>query len=108
MSGGGISISGGETDPRRISQLLRQIAEGRSNAVGSVTLTHDGVATTTTVAAVNCGPNSEVFLDPRTDWAAASLPTTYVKDSDITAGQFIITHQPTTNATETFGWVCLG
>jgi hypothetical protein len=49
-----------------------------------------------------------VFLAPLTDWAAASYPTTYVQKADISAGQFIITHQPTSNATETFGWICLG
>lgn len=106
--GSGLSHSANEKDPQRISSTLRQVLEGRSNAVGSVTLTHDGVATTTTVTAPNCGPNSVVILAPETDWAAASYPTTYVKDSDISAGQFIITHQPTSNATETFGWFCVG
>ena len=76
------------------------------NGVGSFTLTHDGVATTTTVTAPNCGPNSVPFLVPMTDWAAASYPTSYV--SSVSAGQFVVTHQPTSNATETFGYVCLG
>lgn len=106
--GSGLSHSSGETDPRRISSALKQILEGRSNAVGTVTLTHDSTATTTTVAAPNCGPNSVVLLSPATDQAAASFPTTYVRDEDVSAGQFIVTHQPTSNATETFGWACLG
>lgn len=106
--GSGISHSAGETDTRRISSALKQVLEGRSNAVGSVTLTHDGTATTTTVTAPNCGPNSVVFLAPLTDWAAASFPTSYVLAANISAGQFIITHQPTSNATETFGWFCVG
>src|SRR5690348_4007174 len=101
--GSGLAHSPNESDPRRLSASIRQLLEGRMNGVGTVTLTHDGVATTTTVAAPNCGPNSVVFLSPMTDWAAASAPTSYVKASDISAGQFIITHQPTSNATETFG-----
>lgn len=104
--GSGLSHSANEKDPQRISSLLKQVLEGRSNAVGTVTLTHDGSATTTTVTAQNCGPNSNVYLMPETDWAAAALPTTYV--SSISSGQFIITHQPTSNATETFGWFCVG
>lgn len=108
MKGAGLSHSPNEKDPQRQSLTIRQLLEGRSNAVGVVTLTHDGSATTTTVTAPNCGPNSVVFLSPETDQAAASAPTSYVKASDVSAGQFIITHQPTTNATETFGWVCLG
>jgi hypothetical protein len=106
--GSGLAHSANEKDPLRQSSTLKQILEGRSNAVGMTTLTHDGSATTTTVTAPNCGPNSIVFLAPLTDWAAASYPTTYVQKADISAGQFIITHQPTSNATETFGWICLG
>jgi hypothetical protein len=106
--GSGLSHPVNDKDPQRQSLSIRQLLEGRSNAVGMTTLTHDGSATTTTVTAPNCGPNSIVFLAPLTDWAAASYPTTYVLKSNITPGQFIITHQPTTNATETFGWICLG
>lgn len=106
--GSGLSHPSGQTDQRQINNSIRQLLEGRMNGVGSFTLTHDGSATTTTVTAPNCGPNSVVFLSPMTDWAAASYPTTYVKASDVSPGQFIVTHQPTTNDTETFGYVCLG
>jgi hypothetical protein len=34
--------------------------------------------------------------------------TTYVLRSNVTPGQFIITHAATANADETFAWVCLG
>ena len=106
--GSGLSHSANEKDPQRISNAIKQMLEGRSNDVGMVTLTHDGTATTTTVSAPNCSPSSVVGLFPLTDWAAAAHPTTYVQDADISAGQFIITHQPTSNATETFGWLCRG
>lgn len=106
--GSGLSIAPNETDFRRICAAIRQLIEGRSNAVGQATLTHDGVATTTTVTAVNCGPGSIVTLTPQSLNAAAALATTCVQQADVTAGQFIITHAATSNADETFGWACLG
>jgi hypothetical protein len=107
-TGSGLSLAPNESDPRKLSAVIRQLLEGRGNTVGTVTLTSDGTATTTTVTAQNCGPNSIVFMAPLTADAAAAAPTTYVKKSDITAGQFVVTHIATTFDDETFGWVCLG
>lgn len=106
--GAGLYLSPNETNLQRISNAVRQLIEGRSNAVGTVTLTDDGVATTTTVTAVNCGPRSVVILTPQTANAAAALGTTYVQASDVSPGEFIITHAATVNADETFGWFCVG
>lgn len=106
--GSGIYINPAENDKFRQNFVMRQLIEGRSNAVGTVTLAHDGVATTTTVTAENCGPNSVVFLSPQTAHAAAALAGTYVKATDVSGGEFIVTHATTTNADVTFGWVCLG
>jgi hypothetical protein len=108
MSGAGIYLSPSEKDQFKQNAAIRGLIEGRSNAVGTVTLAHDGVATTTTVTAVNCGPNAIPFIVPMTAHAAAVVATTYVKASDITPGQFKITHNTTSNADVTFGWVCLG
>ena len=106
--GSGIYINPAEKDQFRQNFVMRQLIEGRSNAVGTVTLTHDGVATTTTVTAENCGPNSVVFLSPQTAHAAAALTGTYIKSTDVSAQQFIVTHAATSNTDVTFGWVCLG
>jgi hypothetical protein len=107
-TGSGLYLNATEKDPIKQNQAIRQLIEGRSNAVGVVTLAHDGVATTTIVAAPVCGPNSIVFLFPQTAHAAAVVATTYVKAADVTARQFIVTHATTSNTDVTFGWVCLG
>ena len=101
-------IAPNENDQKKQNSVIRQLLEGRSNAIGTVTLTHDGVATTTTVTAPNCGAGSIPFLFPRTANAASKVATTYVLAADVTSGQFIVTHDATANADETFGWVCFG
>ena len=106
--GSGLYLLIEETDPQKQNRLIRQLIEGRSNAVGTVTLTGDGVATTTTVSATTCSPSSVVILFPATAHAAAVVASTYVLDDDVTAGQFIVTHATTANADVTFSWVCIG
>jgi len=107
-TGSGLYINATEKDPQKQNRIIQQLIEGRSNAVGSVTLTHDGIATTTTVTATTCGPNSGVWLFPQTANAAAVVATTYVLVTNVTPGQFIVTHATTVNADVTFWWVCLG
>lgn len=104
--GSGLFLSEDEQDKIRQNQAIRQLMEGRSNAVGTLTLAHDGIATTTTVTAPTCGPNSAVFLFPSTAHGAAVVATTYV--SSVAATQFVVTHATTTNADVTFFYVCLG
>lgn len=104
--GSGLSISVAEKDPVKQNTAIRQLIEGRSNAVGTVTLAHDGAATTTTVTATTCGPNSIVFLTPLTAHAAAVSP--YVLLTNVTPGQFIVTHAATAETDQTFGWFCVG
>lgn len=108
--GAGLSLSPSEKDPVKIVGAVRQLMEGRSNAVGTVTLTNDGVATTTTVSAQTCGPNSVVLLFPATAAASTFLQgsSLYVATTNITARQFIVTHAATATANLTFMWVCLG
>jgi hypothetical protein len=45
---------------------------------------------------------------PTTAHAAAVITGTYVQSADISARQFIVTHAATTQADQTFMWVCLG
>jgi hypothetical protein len=106
--GSGLSISIAEKDPVKQNGIIRQLIEGRSNAVGTVTLAHDGVATTTTVTAPTCGPNSIVLLTPLTAHAAAVVTGVYVLAASVTPGQFVITHAATAESDRTFGWFCVG
>ena len=94
----------GETRLFFIVQAIRELFEGRSHAKGQCTLTAS--ATTTTVSATNCGPNSEVFLSPRTANAAGALATTYV--SAVQGGQFTLTHASAVSTDRTFGYEICG
>lgn len=102
--GGIIPLSPSEIEPHRIVAVVRQLIEGRSNAVGIVTLTAS--AASTVVTAPNCGPMSAVFLMPTTANAAAIVAAMYV--SAVAAGSFTVTHTNNANADKTFFWVALG
>ena len=102
----GITLSPQERDLFKIVFAVRQLMEGRSNAVGSVTLAAG--ATTTTVAAPTCAAGSAVFLFPKTANAAAALTTTYVLAANVIASQFTVTHANAATTDRTFWWVALG
>jgi hypothetical protein len=102
--GSGLSLSDDETEQRPQNFVIRQLIEGRSNAVGTCTLTAN--ATATTVAAINCGANSAVFLFPKTAHAAAISTSTYV--SGVSARRFVVTHPSNVNTDNDFYFICLG
>ena len=67
----GPTLSAEERDPARIVRAVRQLAEGRSNAVGAFTLTAG--AASTVVTAPTCGAGSSVLVFLKTANAAAEL-----------------------------------
>jgi hypothetical protein len=104
MSGGVFLPSTQEKDLSKYALALQQLAAGRSNATGSVTLTAG--ATSTVVSADNCAPGSAVFLFPKTANAAAALSTTYV--GTVAKQSFTITHANNAQTDRSFFYVCLG
>ena len=94
----------GETALSRIVQAIRELFEGRSNAVGEVTLTAS--TTTTTVTSDTCGDESVILLSPRTANAAAALATTYV--SAVGNGTFTLTHANNAQTDRRFGYAAIG
>lgn len=99
-----LALNPEEKEPRRFVLAINQLGQGRSNAVGSVTLTAN--AASTTVTAQNCGSGSSVFLFPKTANAAAALATTYV--GTVSNGSFVITHANNSQSDKSFFWVALG
>ena len=99
-----------ETSIWRIVEAIRQLIQGRSNAVGEVTL--EAGQTTTVVdsgvspAAVNVSEASEIFLSPKTATAAAAVPTTFV--SAIGQATFTLTHLSTADIDKTFAFEVRG
>ena len=95
-----------ESNPVTLGRFIRDLFAGRSNAVGVVTLTEDD--TTTSVAALNCGPDSKVFLMPTTASAAAEFAGGDLYVSAVAAGSFTLTHANASSTDRTFFYVCLG
>jgi hypothetical protein len=94
-----------ETDLKKIILALQQLAAGRSNAVGSVTLAAG--ASTTVVADKNCSAASTPILTPATAAAAAELGNGTIYVSAVTNGAFTLTHVNSA-AARTFLYALLG
>lgn len=98
-----LNVSINETDPKRLSAVLRQLVEGRSNAIGTFTLNAN--STSTTVTAVNCAVSSFVFLSPTTTHAAWQMA--FIKTAPAN-GSFVVTHANNTLTDCSFGFIALG
>mgnify|MGYP001580758607 CR=1 FL=1 len=95
-----------ESNVSRIVRSIRELWEGRSNAVGEFTLAANAAATV--VSADNCGENSRIALTPRTANAAGALATTYITAANVVPGQFTVTHANNAQADKTFGYSLSG
>ena len=93
-----------ESDPFAIVETVNQLADGRSNNVGSVTLNVSAVTTSVNFPTVSV--SSAIMLSPLTAHAAAAIPTTYI--STILNGSFIITHANNTQTDRTFDFSAVG
>jgi hypothetical protein len=93
-----------ETNLWRIVQSIRELFEGRSHAVGTVTLRAN--QTTTTVSDENCGAGSYPQLEAMTANAAAARATTYI--SAVAAKSFTITHANNAQTDRTFSYAIRG
>lgn len=95
-----------ETDLRKIVLAVQQLAAGRSNAVGSVTLATG--STTTTVSTPNCAAGSTPILTPTTANAAIELGNGTMYVSAVANGSFTITHANSATAGRTFLFALVG
>lgn len=97
-----------DRDLIRTSSAVKQLAQGRSNAVGTFTLTAG--ATTTTVTATFCAIGSTVLYTPQTANASAEIGngTIYITAANVKNGSFVVTHANNAQVDRTFSYVCLG
>ena len=95
-----------ETDLKKIVLALQQLAAGRSNAVGTVTLAVG--AATTVVKDDNCAAGSTPLLTPATANAAAELGNGMLYVSAVANGSFTIAHASSVAAGRTFLYAILG
>lgn len=95
-----------ETDTKKVILSLQQLAAGRSNAVGKVTLTIN--VATTTVADKNCAVGSTPILTPTTATAATEVGNGTMYISAVANGSFVITHANSGTTFRTFLYAILG
>jgi hypothetical protein len=95
-----------EKDLAKYALALQQLAAGRSNAAGSVTLAAG--ATSTVVSADNCAPQSSVFLFPKTANGAAALAAGTSFINSVGKQSFTISHANNAQTDRSFFYVCLG
>ncbi|MCA6121918.1 hypothetical protein J6500_08395 [Bradyrhizobium sp. WSM 1704] len=95
-----------ETDLKKIVLAIQNLAAGRSNAVGAVTLVPG--ASTTTVSAPNCALGSTPILTATSPSAAAELSSGTLFVSAVVNGSFTITHGNSATADRTFLYAVLG
>ncbi len=109
-----------EQDLKKVILAIQQLAAGRSNAVGTVTLA-TGAATTVvvpsqsgTIAAASATPSgitlpaSQVILTPTTANAAAELASGNMYVSSVTKDTFTITHTNSATTGRTFAFAIQG
>jgi hypothetical protein len=95
-----------ETDLKKIVLAIQQLAAGRSNAVGSVTLAAS--AASTTVTDKNCAAGSTPILTPASASAASELGNGTIYVSAVANGSFTITHTNAATTGRTFLYAILG
>ncbi|ULK99343.1 hypothetical protein [Bradyrhizobium sp. I71] len=95
-----------ETDLKKIVLAIQQLAAGRSNAVGSVTLTPG--ASSTTVTTANCAAGSVPILVPASANAAAEAGNGTMYVSAVANGAFTVTHANSATAGRVFLYAVVG
>ncbi len=93
-----------DRDVAKLAAAVALLAQGRSNAIGTVTLT--AAATTTTVTSTVLSGDARILLTPTTANAAAALATTYVSAN--ADGSFTLTHANNAQVDRTFRWAAIG
>lgn len=94
-------------DPVAFARAIQQLAAGRSNAFGTVTLA-PAPATSTTVTNQNCAAGTVPILTPTTSNAAAALATTYIPIATVGNGSFVIQHASSAQTDRTFRYALHG
>lgn len=95
-----------ETDLKKIVLAIQQLAAGRSNAVGTVTLATGSATTTVTTA--NCAVGSVPILVPASANAAAEVGNGTMYVSAVANGAFTIAHANSATPGRTFLYAVLG
>jgi hypothetical protein len=102
----GLYPSQSETSLPRLVRAIRDLFEGRSNAMGSFTCTQN--QGTTTVTHPNVGPESRIMFSPTTAAAATEFGAGTIHISSKALGSFVVTHVNSATAGRTFDYAIQG
>lgn len=97
-----------EKDLSKYALSLQQLASGRSNAIGSVTLATGSATTVVTTLTGICAPGSVPILIPTTANAATEFGAGTWYISSVGLNTFTITHVNSATTTRTFLYVIVG
>lgn len=100
------TLPAAEKDVFKIVATIIQLVQGRSNAVGSISLTAN--ASSTVVTAVNCAVGSTVILTPMSAHAAAEIAAGALYISLVSNGSFTISHANNAQTDRNFSWAAYG
>ena len=95
-----------ETDLKKVIRALQQLAAGRSNATGTVTLATS--ASTTVVSDPNCAAGTVPHLTPASANAATEVGNGTIYVSAVANGSFTITHANSATTGRTFLYALQG
>jgi hypothetical protein len=95
-----------EKDLSKIILSIQQLAAGRSNGVGTVTLVTS--TTTTAVTDTNCASGTTPILVPATAHASAEFGNGTIYVSAVANGSFTITHANNAQTDRTFYYALMG
>lgn len=95
---------------RRIAYKSNELLNGKSNNIGSITLTANQATTTVTEAAGRIGEDTVVLFMPTTANAAAEIGAggIYVSGRSVANKTFTITHANNAQTDRAFNYVLIG
>jgi len=107
-----MSVGSDEKDLKKFALAIQALANGKSNAAGSITLKAGSASTVFTSADSfginNVAPQRAIFLFPRTAHAAAELATGGCYVSSVGNQTFTVTHANNAQTDREFFYVALG
>ena len=96
-----------ETNIKKLTAAISQLAQGRTNSNGIVTLNANNTKTTVQFVATSA-TTCIVHWQPASANAAAQMATLFLASTDVTKGQFILTHASNTSTDQTFNFEVRG
>jgi hypothetical protein len=93
---------------RDIILVVKGIMQGKTNNVGTITLSANTTSTTVTLAAARLGVDTHISLTATTASAQTAAGAGMYVTKDVANSQFTITHNNTVDADKTFTYALIG